>query len=261
MTRRLYSDDTPGSFFKFAKAADTLSTISDPLGINTLAFDKAHKLAWEIFNKSSPIRHDVKAWQKQPCNTQLDMLTTLVSGLKKICDPNTAMSDDLSKDVVKDICNEIELCIRDNELIKAIRHAKALDHHSVTAGFINRNRDQMLTVRNNRFAVDEVSERHLRQALVRLWPLRNEGLLSLQHVSGDCHELIIDYKFTTEPLLNIALGILDDKWGDHERNRAQTLAGIIRGLNGAPTTLSDAQKIATSSGNTVKISLNAIPED
>ena len=100
------------------------------------------------------------------------MLTTLVSSLIQICDANKAKGDDPSKAVVDDIHKEIALCIEHNQLTKAICHAKALDHHSVTVDLINRNGGQMLTVKNNQFSADEVSDRHLRQALVRLWPLR-----------------------------------------------------------------------------------------
>ena len=223
----------PGILQSFADAAAKLAVIGDPLEIDTGAFDAAQRSAHQFFERvptekqKARLRaahlgesklHTVKQWLALEAVDVKTALAALVSQLDAIL----MVQNDGSIDVVKAINDAIRTGGEGDDLDVALRHAKALDHHSVVISVLAGGSD-LRTVRTLLRSSDDLSMRHLRQAIVRIHARYKPSI--------DNEALLIPFQEPSS-VLSGALAILNGNWGDAERNTSQELAGILRGLRG-----------------------------
>lgn len=238
-----------GVLRKIANAADELVAMADPLGIETGAFDEAQRAAERMFGLKptmeqttallekgvapSSALHTVNDWKRLPEDAKKE-LTKLASNLEDIAARSQATvhltEEDSSGGLVKAIAQAIRQALmtgNDTGLDQALRHAKALEHHSVIVKLLVKDSASTATIRELAQGGRDQAKRYLRQAVLRLW--RNRSML--RH--PDVNRLVIHYSRDASSVYGLAIEILDNReWATGEGNLSQDLAGILRGLRG-----------------------------
>lgn len=238
----------PGLLDGFAAAARKLASLVDPLEIETPILDNAQEQANGMFRqeRGGKVLHNICDWMKvfddDPVYVRRH-LSTLNDNLRALSKSSSARD----AEVVSAITIAIDPATTEesaaNIVEAALRHAKALDHHSVTLQLLLGDSAPLSTItpynKGGEEGAAEEAYRHLRQAIVRLWSRRASSSLDFLLEKDGTSFLTIKYSRNVGELVAQVLRILGEEWGPRESDEAQDLAGIVRGLRGVPASPED----------------------
>lgn len=209
-----------------SEAADNLLKLVDPISIDTAPFDAAQRHAFAMFN--IPGKHDVKNWRENlpQAKTHLQALSTK---LMTIIKQSRSDAQSSAKTLVRAINTVIQNALKtdtDDSVHNALRHAKALDHHSICLELLKPN-EELRTIR----PYGALQERYLREAVVQLYQLRDR----IEIIAANSYYWI-SLKYQDEMdvggLVKKARDFVDGMGVTGLSPNARELAPILRGLQG-----------------------------
>lgn len=208
-----------------ANSIEPLRKALDPLGIETGAFDAAQRCAHRMFTTSDT--HHVSDWLSQN-DAARTALGTLLQSLGAVLEKH----NDESTQVVVAIRDAIQSAVGINNLEAALRHAKALDHHSVMLSLLSSVADHDRTVselhqRNDR-------DKHpLKETVTRLFV--NKDKIYVDQIREDIFAIDLLYEgVNIAGLVDSARNLVVGRWGSGECETSKPVAQIARGLLGTP---------------------------
>lgn len=235
---------------RIAKEAENLVHMADPLHRSITAFDAAQQHAKAMF-ETKPLPehqteaaelhrnlrsrlHDVSDWLTIPASAE----GALLALVKKLHDEVAASRKltpraDTSVALVETLANEIHRSAVAGNIELALRHAKALDRHSICVSTGSGTPKTIQPKFNGRGV--HLGPYHLRQAVVQLMDADLKGTVSFQDISTGGRNVsvaCIEYPFDADALHADALVILNDEGSDRLKTNAEALARILRGLRG-----------------------------
>lgn len=220
------------TFAKFSDTAERLRDMVDPVYVDTRPLASACRAAAKLF--ASPTAHTVAQWTaKSPEETKAG-LTGLVEDLDRIA--KGSRSELLATGLVDAIRAKISSLVNNGTASyeQAIRHAKALDHHSLCLSLLNEQYPPKTIVpfgtRNGANLV------HLYEALVQLW--ERKSLVTFREENGSQY-LLLTLSSSAKPVVKTALRLLAKEDVGSLKDMALSVAALVRGLFNATSRPAD----------------------
>lgn len=212
-----------------ANSVEPLRKALDPLGIDIGAFDAAQRCAHRMFTMSDT--HHVSNWLSKNKAVARAALETLCESLDEVLEQHT----DESACVISAVKDAIRLAVDRNDLEAALRHAKALDHHSVMLSLLCSGADNDRTV-SEQYQRSDRDKHPLKETVTRLF--LNKDKIHPRQIRDDTFAIELELQhetfFNIGALVDSARNLVDGKWGSGECETSKPVAQIARGLLGAP---------------------------
>ena len=171
--------------------------------------------------------HHVSDWLSQN-DAARTALGTLLQSLGAVLEKH----NDESTQVVVAIRDAIQSAVGINNLEAALRHAKALDHHSVMLSLLSSVADHDRTV-SELYQRNDRDKHPLKETVTRLFV--NKDKIYVDQIREDIFAIDLLYEgVNIAGLVDSARNLVVGRWGSGECETSKPVAQIARGLLGTP---------------------------